>query len=483
MIKFEAKLGIFITGTVKPNNLENIELTLTSTSDQAVLEKSSIKNSFKLGPLKAPHTNYNVDLVKSGYLFTKKLTTSQSMEIVEYEFSAEKLGQLKVNVVDKNLGLKLENVLLSLSSENRQFRQNYKTDVNGETSFDNLKPGLYYLIVMRQEYEFSPNSHPIKITDGEQMVQKIEAKRIAYSCLGKVTSINGLAENGIQIEASGIYNTKNNDVDSCAQSQESAVVENGHYHIFNLKPKCEYTLKLKSFSNEKPFSSRVIPETYSFTVAQTDIAEQNFILLDSIENVDVSLGISFKPFNIKAAASVLNYYVKVKLFKMNQPDSAIQTLYAPANAIVYLNSLKLNPKQQYSVQICLLATSAVYLMGSMSQQQQNQLSQLPVIESVEVGFLADNPHKHLSVNFNVGKKGESLFDLGHKQQQYQNFYMTLPLFIVIVGILLNSKSVQKQLYSCKNFVDSKGKIVYDMLTLFRAQTNLLLSKNSDFLWD
>ena len=26
MIKFEAKLGIFITGIVKPNNLENIEL-------------------------------------------------------------------------------------------------------------------------------------------------------------------------------------------------------------------------------------------------------------------------------------------------------------------------------------------------------------------------------------------------------------------------------------------------------------------------
>ena len=240
------------------------------------------------------------------------------MDTVEYEFSAEKLGQLKVNVVDKKLGLQLENVLLSLSSENRQFRQNYKTDANGETSFDNLKPGLYYLIVMRQEYEFSPNSHPIRITDGEQMVQKIEAERIAYSCLGKVTSINGQAENGIQIEASGIYNTKNNDADSCAQNQESAVVENGHYHIFNLKPKCEYALKLKSFVNEKTLSSRVIPETYSFTVAQSYIVEQNFILLDSIEKVDVSMGVAFRLLGIKAAASTLNYYVKVNLIFFNR---------------------------------------------------------------------------------------------------------------------------------------------------------------------
>ena len=105
---------------------------------------------------------------------------------------------------------------------------------------------------------------------------------------------------------------------------------------------------------------------------------------------------------------------------MNQPDSAIQTSYAPANAIVYFNSLPRNPNQQYSVQICLLATSEVFSMGSMTQQQQNKLSHLPVIEIVEVGFLADNPHKHLSASFNVGKKGENFFDLGHKQQQYQH---------------------------------------------------------------
>ena len=200
-VKFQAKLGIFITGTIKPNNLENIALTLTSASDdKEVLDKTLIKNTFKLGPLKAPHTLYNVELVKSGYLFTKKLVASKNSDTVEYEFNAEKLGQLKVDVVDKKLGVQLENVLLSLSSENRQFRQNHKTDSNGETSFENLKPGLYYLIVMMQEYEFTPNSHPIRISDGDHTSIKISAERIAYSCLGKVTSINGQAENGMSIK-------------------------------------------------------------------------------------------------------------------------------------------------------------------------------------------------------------------------------------------------------------------------------------------
>ena len=51
-------------------------------------------------------------------------------------------------------------------------------------TFDNLKPGLYYLIIMMQEYEFAPNSHTVKITDGLHVKLDIDAKRIAYSCLG-----------------------------------------------------------------------------------------------------------------------------------------------------------------------------------------------------------------------------------------------------------------------------------------------------------
>ena len=376
---------------------------------------------------------------------------------VEYEFTAEKLGQLKVDVVDKKLGVQLENVLLSLSSENRQFRQNYKTDSNGETSFDNLKPGLYYLIVMMQEYEFTPNSHQIQISDGDHTAIKISAARVAYSCLGKVSSVNGQAENGIEIEASGVYGASDSDANECAQSQESAMVENGLYHIYNLRPKCQYTLQLKNIDSLKGKNSRVVPAHHSFVVGEADVVDRNFILLDSNEKMDVSLGVTLKA-HASPFGSFLNYYVKVRVFKMDQPDSVLQVLYAPANSVLYLNQLPRNSKQQYSVHVSLLATSNVYSFAALTQAQQSQLSQLPVAESVEMGFFADSVYKHLDVRLDLSQKGEGYFErqeLG--KEQYQNVYMTLPLFIVIVGILLNSKSVRKQLFLFRDFVNQKGK--------------------------
>jgi len=466
-VNFEAKFGIFITGTVKPVDLTDILMTLTSASDQAVLETNLIKtSSFKLGPLKAPHTLYNVELVKSGYLFSKKLSESKNMDEVEYEFTAERLGQLKVNVVDQKLGSQLENVLLSLSSENRQFRQNYKTDANGETTFENLKPGLYYLIVMMQEYEFTPNSHPVRIADGDHTALQINAERTAYSCLGKVTSINGQAENNIEIAATGIYNTANADANMCAQSQESATVENGLYRIYNLKPKCEYTLRLKNIGTEKSQTSPIIPDNYGFVVQNANVYERNFVLLDQINTVDVSLGISFKAHG-NQMNNMLNYYVKVKLFKMNQPDQVIQTQFAAANSIVYFNQLKRDATQQYSAQISLIATTTSYTIGSLSQQQQQQLSKQPIIESMELGFFTDSAHKHLTAKFDLDKKSQEYFDQTQLQQQYQNVYMTLPLFIVIIGILLNSSIVQKKLVSCQNFIEQKGGISRALQSTFQ----------------
>lgn len=461
-VKFDAKLGIFITGQIQPNNLENIDLTLRLDNDEkTVLDKSQISaGTFKLGPLKAPHTLYDIELVKNGYLFTKKISNKdkKSSDVVEYEFNAEKLGQLKVNVLNKKLGVQLENVLLSLSSENRQFRQNHKTGSKGETSFENLKPGLYYLIVMMQEYEFEPNSHPVRISDGADVSIKINAERTAYSCLGKVTSINGQPENTVQIEAIGVYNAANSDVDSCAQSQESASVENGLYRIYNLKPKCEYTLKLKNIGNtEMSQNSRVIPETYSFLVGESDVVKQDFVLLDPVVKVDVSLAIGFKPEN-NPATQLLNHYVKVKLFKMNEPDSVIQTQYTSANSVIYFNQLARNPAQEYSIQLSLLATSAVY-SEPLTQSQQNQLSQQTVIESMELDFMTDRPHKHLSARFVLDKKNANYFDQDHRQEQYQNVYMTLPLFVVIIGVLLSLSSVQKQLTNLRSYIENGGGVI------------------------
>ena len=102
-LKFEARLGIFISGTIQPSQLDAIELTLTQNGE--VLEKTLVSGNFKLGPLKAPYTQYDVTLVKSGYLFTRNSASKD--DTVEYEFSAEKLGQHKVNVKETKTGFKL----------------------------------------------------------------------------------------------------------------------------------------------------------------------------------------------------------------------------------------------------------------------------------------------------------------------------------------------------------------------------------------
>ena len=168
-VQFEAKLGIFLVGSVKPKDIDAIELTVRSNVDNSIIHTNVINGAkgFRVGPLKSPASLYMVELAKSGYLFGKSVSAGEPTKDEHHlEFVAQKLGQLKVTVVNSNTKTNLENALLSLSSEDRTYRQSLKSDQNGFASFDNLKPGLYYLIVMMQEYDFVPNSHPIKITDG-----------------------------------------------------------------------------------------------------------------------------------------------------------------------------------------------------------------------------------------------------------------------------------------------------------------------------
>ncbi len=305
-LEFEARLGIFISGTIQPSQLDDVELTLTNQNGD-VLEKALVSDRFRLGPLKAPYSQYDVTLVKSGYLFTHQ--SAAKADTVHYEFSAEKLGQLRVSVLETKTGLRLDSVLLSLSSENRQFRQNFKTDALGEALFENLKPGLYYLIVMMQEYEFSPNSHPVRVADGEQTSLQVNAVRTAYSCVGKVSSINGQAENGAQVKAVGVYRAADGDAEGCAQSQESGTVENGVYRVFNLKPRCEYVVRVGQAKGH----ARIVPESYGFVVSETDVVGRDFVVLDSGDKVDLSVGVSFKALDSPMFAS-MHYFVKVRRF-------------------------------------------------------------------------------------------------------------------------------------------------------------------------
>lgn len=296
------------------------------------------------------------------------------------------------------------------------FRRTIRTDQNGQASFDNLKPGLYYLIVMMQEYEFKPNSHPIQISDGYHMNLIVEADRVAYSCFGKVTSINGQAESDVLVEAVGLRSQLDSDTehDVCKTSRENSPVEPGFgtYRIRNLKPNCEYELIVKPVKSEEVSQAnkrafRIVPKNILLKLNNSDVSDKNFVIIDQIEKVDVSLGITYKSSDdvvVPVNPKKLNNFARVKLFRTNQPEVIIQTQYAPANSIVYFNSLPREENQQYSIQVELLMPSTVSIFGTLNQHQQTQLSQQPVIERTESSFYADSAHKHLVARFVLDKK-------------------------------------------------------------------------------
>jgi hypothetical protein len=472
-VEFEAKLGIFIVGSIKPIDIDDISLKLISNIQNSTIYETTINaaQGFKLGPLKSPSSQYDVELNKAGYIITKVANDEDetSKDIYRIDYKAKKLGQLKVNVFDKKSKENLENVLVSLSSENRVFRQTIKTNRTGYVSFDNLKPGLYYLIVMMQEYEFKPNSHQIEITDGFQMNLAIEANRIAYSCLGRVTSINGLPEKDLLVEAIGIKSHSGSDVESdlCRGSQENSAIDSitGSYRIPNLKPKCEYKLKVKQLNQNDQNSAlsyvKVMPESYNVLINESDVLDRSFIILNKLEKMDITVSVDIKPLGYQQQTTIsknnkqhLNYFVRIKLFKTNQPETILQTQILHASSIFYFNSVNIDDLQQYSVLVELYASSLSTF--TLSQQQQAQLQQQSVVEKTEISFYADSIHKHLNAQFDMEKKRNQFFGFDLKQQQYQNFYFTLPLFILIVGLVINSTKVQSSLNVLMNSINSNG---------------------------
>lgn len=314
-----------------------------------------------------------------------------------------------MNVLDGKLKTGLESVLMSLSSENRQFRQTIKTDQQGQVTFDSLKPGLYYLIVMMQEYEFKPNSHPIEIRDGADESLVVEASRVAYSCFGRVTSINGRAESegAVLVEAHGVRSQLdvNLEHDLCKSSRENAELDPnglGTYRIRNLKPNCVYELSVKKFREESGNGGlRIVPVSYTFRVNESDVLDRNFIVLARNEQVDVSVAVSIASGSLDERP--VSQFARVKLFKISQPDHVIGSQLTSVNSVVYLGPVAREDSQQYAVSIELLAPSPTNVVltptGGLSAQQQQQIQQLPVVDKTELSFYADSKHKHFQVTF------------------------------------------------------------------------------------
>ena len=462
-LRFDSILGIFIAGKIKAKDLESINLVLKSVKDDSILKEIQISSSsgFKLGPLKAPYSLYSVDLSKSGYQFN--ILNSEVKEgNYNLDYQAVKLGQLKVNIVDVKTKNNLENVLLSLSSENRQFRQTIRTDSSGLASFDNLKPGLYYLLMMMQEYDFTPNSHPIQITDGFNSNLLVQANRVAFSVFGKVTSINGQAQTDVAVEAIGLKSSEDEseaENEICRLSRENAQVDEhqGAYRIRNLRPGCIYELKIQTkINNSEP---RIIPDKFDLIMGQEDIFDKNFVLVDQMDKMDVSVGFNYKLVDqVLLKSRKTNNFVRINLFKTNQPNQILQTVYSPTNSIVYLNALN-RDNTQYSLTVELLFPSIISVFGTLTQNQINQIQQLPVLDHREISFNTDKAHRHFNFEFKAEQELNTVDILNLRQERYQNVYLTLPLFIILIFLVMNWTKVQGYILNLNGRILEKSSLV------------------------
>lgn len=103
LVRFDAKLGIFIVGSINSVSagvgpVEGVEVTVKS--GETVIDKltAGSVNGFKLGPYKAPISQYSVELSKSGFLFAKSSDQpiAKTKNLYELKYQAEKLGRLTV---------------------------------------------------------------------------------------------------------------------------------------------------------------------------------------------------------------------------------------------------------------------------------------------------------------------------------------------------------------------------------------------------
>ncbi|GAB1611346.1 nodal modulator 1, partial [Argonauta hians] len=214
--QFVGKVGIFISGKVEPA-LQGVTV-VVSCDDPVAMAPTTLltdqNGAYRLGPLHGDQ-QYSVEASKPGYVLTKNPE-------IPNNFRALQLGEISVTVVDET-NKHLSSVLLSLSGDN-QYRSNNLIKDSGIMVFSSLSPGRYFLRPMMKEYRFEPASQMINVLEGTRMSVDIKGFREAYSCYGRVSSLNGEPEAGVVVEAVSVSG-------SVQYQEESKTEQDGTYRI------------------------------------------------------------------------------------------------------------------------------------------------------------------------------------------------------------------------------------------------------------
>lgn len=223
---------LYISGEIKPS-IENVDIKIVDKNDRNLEynNKTDGNGKFIIGPLYNSR-EYEVIAYKIGYIF--KL---DKMKDNYYIFTSKETGSIEILVKDKSNNKGLNQVLISLSSDN--YFDNKYSDENGKYVFNGLNDGEYYVKVNLIEYKFEPNYMSIKVISGKIEKYEFLGVRVGYSIFGRVIDINGNGMKGLKI-MSKIMNENSNSI-----SSESDI--NGNYRIRGLIPNKKYEIYLKVY--------------------------------------------------------------------------------------------------------------------------------------------------------------------------------------------------------------------------------------------
>jgi hypothetical protein len=251
----EARPGRVIEGSVTPE-LEGVTISVQNkTSGEIVATVETTKDGrYTAGPL---YDDFPAKLFakKEGYMFKHE---------TDGHFRAVQLSRVSVKVTDEDKK-PLSGVLLSLSGD--YLRNHNATDERGMFSYVDIAAGGYYLRPSLKEYVFDPPATEVTVEEGVVSSISLTAKRVAWSCFGSVTSLNGEAEKGVVVEAIGPNK----------EHEESRTDAAGNFRLRGLKPEKVYTLRV-SAGDDNPQVERAAPVEQSIQVSQKDYSGVEFVV-------------------------------------------------------------------------------------------------------------------------------------------------------------------------------------------------------------
>jgi len=340
---FHTRPGLYLTGKVEPGLSDTtIKIYNAETGVEIARVQTDLNGFYSAGPL-YDDSKYNQAAVRTGYEFT---TIKGPSNFTGTSFRGLKLGQITVIVRDQDTNETLPGVLQSLSSGT--YRSNNPTNANGTVTFFNLFPNSYFLRPLLKEYVFRPTTKSIEITEGEEITVEFSAKRIAYSCFGRVTSLNGNPEHFVTLEATTMDKSSDEETQSYEETQSDA---KGYFRLRGLNPEKQYIVRVKRDSENNKRFERASPQAVSVNVSNLqDYRDVHFIIFRRSNRFHLTGSVSSDPPQFLSTLSVSLY--------SSSSGKALRTVKLGPSTFFDFDNLP--TKDKYSIQIHTTLSSRTY---------------------------------------------------------------------------------------------------------------------------